>query len=67
MSGDQTDSIQLLNDRYSVVQRALYSATNRLLVNELLVARELLDGAIAYVKHPAHVKLVPMSETLSLG
>ena len=53
MNNDQMDSIQLLNDRYSAVERALYSATSRLLVNELLTAKELLDGAIAHVKHEA--------------
>ena len=51
MSEDQRDSLELLNDRYSAVERALYSATNRLLVNELLAARELLEDAIAHVEH----------------
>jgi len=51
MSEDQRDSLELLNDRYSAVERALYSATNRLLVNELSAARELLEDAIAHVEH----------------
>jgi hypothetical protein len=44
------DSIDLLNDAYAAVERALGACMNRQALDELLRAKDLLELAIAHVK-----------------
>ena len=50
-SDDLQRSIELLNNAYTAVERALYACMNRQAVDELQCAEELLELAIAHVKH----------------
>ena len=50
-SDDLRRSIALLNDAYAAVERALGACMNRQALDELQSAEELLELAIAHVKH----------------
>jgi len=51
LSDDLRRSIELLNNAYAAVERVLYTCKNRQALDELQCAEDLLELAIAHVKH----------------